>query len=90
MRKRISPTTTIRRCFRRTAQNGLEPTIDCTFPEFDEDDGSICVDIGGISSIRDSEFLGWLTKLLKPFGGIVHEAGYGDPPRPDAKRPTDH
>ncbi len=76
--------------FEALRENGFEPVIDCTFGEDDGLPPMICMDIHGVSAIRDSEFLGWITTLLKPFGGIVHEAGYADPPGPDAKRPTGH
>ena len=73
--------------FAALRENGFEPTIDCVFGE----DEVSCVVITGVSTIRDSAFLGWLTKLLKPFGGYVEWAGYADPPpRPDARRRTDH
>jgi hypothetical protein len=48
------------------------------------------VEIHGVSALRQNEFFWWATRLLKPFGGYVHEAGYADPPEPDTKRPTDH
>ena len=38
----------------------------------------------------DGEFLHWLSALVKPYDGYVHETGYADPPGPNSMRPTDH
>jgi hypothetical protein len=71
---------------------GLEVVVGHVFEE-DDSDGTpptLCLDVHGVSEMRDSEFLRWLTDLLAPFGAHVHAAGYSDPPGPDAKRLTDH
>ena len=70
--------------------HGFEPTIACTFGEDDGLPPMRCVEIHGVSALRQNEFFWWATHLLEPFGGHVEEAGYADPPGPDAKRPTDH
>jgi len=70
--------------FAALCEHGFEPSINCTFGEGDGLPPTICVDINGVSALRQHEFLDWLNDLLKPFGGYVHEAGFADPPRPDA------
>jgi hypothetical protein len=76
--------------FAALRENGFESTIDCVLDEDEALERTTCVDIHGVSALRDSEFHGWTTHLLKPFGGYVDSAGYADPPGPGARRPTDH
>ena len=71
---------------------GLDPVIEHVFEE-DDPDGippTICVDVHGVSRLRQDEFLYWLSDIVEPFSGHVEDAGYADPPGPDAKRLTDH
>jgi hypothetical protein len=44
----------------------------------------------GVSKLRDGEFLHWLSAIVKPYDGYVHETGYADPPGPNSMRPRDH
>jgi hypothetical protein len=71
---------------------GFEATIEHVIDEDDPDaPPTTFVAVTGTSELRDGAFLDWLTALVKPYGGHVHEAGYADPaPRPNTPRPTDH
>ncbi len=58
-------------------EQGLEATIEYIIEE-DDPDGhppTVFVAAAGTSKLRDGAFLHWLTALVKPFGGYVHEAG---------------
>ena len=77
--------------FAAMREAGLEVVVAHVFAEDDPDaPPTLCLDVHGVSTLRQRDFFWWLVNLLEPFGGYVHAAGYADPPGPDAKRQTDH
>ena len=62
--------------FAALREHGFEIAIHCVFGEDDGLPPTMCIDINGVSAIRQHDFFWWLTDLLEPFGGHVEEAGY--------------
>jgi hypothetical protein len=72
----------------------IEAEIDYITDEDDHADGfasTTTVAVTGVSKLREDEFGRWLYDLVKPFGGMVMEAGYASPTPDHTKpRPTNH